>query len=271
MIDYIFQPFFQRAIIISLLIGLITGFISIFIVLRRMSFVGVGISHSLFGAVAIAYFLNLPVSPSILIFAVLIGLFIYEIRKKVTIDASIGIIFSFSMALGVLLLNFSKGYGVDLMGFLFGSIISITRVNLFYTIGSSLIIVIILFIFNKDFLFIAFDESLSKVYGIKTTLIDRIFFIVTAISIAIGIKVMGIILISTVLVIPGAFALLFTYNYKKAIGVAIIMNIVSIIAGVVLSTILNIPSGSTIIILQITLFFMAFLSFSIFNKKESKI
>ena len=259
MLDYLQQPFIQRALISGLLVGITTGFISIFVVLRKMSFIGVGISHSLFGAVALAYILSLPIPPSMIIFSVLIGLLLFQVKKRVTVDASIGIIFAFSMAIGVVLIKITPGYGVDIMGFLFGSIISIDRITFIYTIVMTLLVFFSLLFLRKEFIYISFDEEIAKVYGIKTEIIDRLFFVLLSITIAMGIKVLGIILISTVIVIPGTFALFFTDNYLKAILLAIIMNVFSIITGIFISILLNTPSGATIIILEVIIFFFAFL------------
>lgn len=173
-------------------------------------------------------------------------------------DVPIGIIFAASMGLGAVLISLLKGYNVDLFGYLFGNILSVTHSDIINIIVLSFIVISIFLIIFKQLYYTTFDRQMAKVAGINTLLIDTIFMMLIAITIVISIKVIGIILVSALLVTPAATIIPWAKNFKQLTLLTIITSLFSVIAGLFLSYYLNIPSGGAIVLLSTLLFFISF-------------
>lgn len=259
MIEAISSPFMQKALIAGILVSLLTGIISVFIVLRKMSFIGAGISHAAFGGVAIGFLTGINPLLTAILYTIIIALGIETISRKGKIsgDVSIGIFYSVSMALGVAIISLSKSYNVDLFGYLFGNILAITNDEILLTLFTSVSVTIILIIFLKDLFLITYNEELARVSGISVKLTNNIFQIALAISIVIAIRIVGIIMVSALLVIPGATARLYAKNLFSMIAISCSAGIVSVIAGLLLSYEYDIASGASIVLASSAIFFIS--------------
>lgn len=261
MFEALSYGFVQRALIGGCLLALFSGIISVFVVLRRISFLGSGISHAAFGGVAIGFILGINPLLSAILYSLLIsyGIEIVSTRGRLAEDTAIGIFFTASMALGIVLIGISRKYNVDLFGYLFGSILAITHEEAI--IGSIVILflIILIILISKELYLITFNEELAFVSGIKIRLIKALFFISMAVAIVLGIKLVGIILISALLVIPGATASLLTKRIVRMIGLSCATALKSVIGGILLSFYFNLPTGGTISLLLAVFFFIAFL------------
>jgi zinc transport system permease protein len=156
--------FMQRALIAALIIGLICGVLGFFVVLRRFAFIGVGISHSAIGGVAIGILLGVSPLGTAAIFAVAVALGIAAVSRRATLseDAVIGVFFSGSMALGIVLFSMNRGFQQDLFGYLFGNVLAITPGELKILAGAAAVILVALALLFKEFLLVAFDEEMSR-------------------------------------------------------------------------------------------------------------
>jgi len=253
--------FMQRALITGIVISILTGIISVFVVLRRVSFIGSGISHAAFGGVAIGFFAGINPMITAMIYSILIAFGIERIssKGKVAEDTAIGVFFSSSMALGIVLIGLSKSYNVDLFGYLFGSILAISENEMWLTIGITIVILAALAVIMKELLLTTFNEELAIVSGIPTRLIKSIFLVSMAVAIVMSIKVVGIILVSALLVIPGAVAQLISRRFYPMMLISCFIALFSTIAGLYLSYQFDVSSGGTIVLILTAFFFAAFL------------
>ena len=254
--------FMQRALIAGLLIAVLCAVFSVFVVLKRLSFIGVGISHSAFGGVALGFALGLNPTLTAVIFSGMVALLIGAVKRKGKLheDTAIGIFFALTMALGIFLVGLSRKYNVDLFGYLFGNILAITKGDLVLVlILVPLVLVFVSSIF-KELLFISFDEEVAAVSGVPVAPIYYLFLLAMSLTIVISIKLIGIVLVSALLVLPGATARQLAKNYRTMLVYSIAVSALSAIGGLILSYYLNLASGATIVLLAGILFFASFLS-----------
>ncbi len=261
MIEAIGSPFMQKAFIAGILISILTGIISVFIVLRKMSFIGAGISHASFGGVAIGFFTGINPLLTAVLYTITVALGIEATSRKGRIaeDVSIGIFYSVSMALGIALISLSKSYNVDLFGYLFGNILAITKGEILLTLILTLTVTGIIFIFLKELFLITYNEELARVSGIHVKLLNILFFIALSVSIVISIRIVGIIMVSALLVIPGATARLFAKSLLSMITISCTTAITSVITGLFLSYEHDIASGASIVLTASAIFFISLL------------
>ena len=259
MTEWLSPGFMQNAFLGGLLVSLMCGLLSVFIVLRRMAFVGAGISHSAFGGVALGFLLQVDPFWTGLLFAILVAFLIESIqsRGRIEEDTAIGIFFAASMALGVIFLHFSRTYNADIFGILFGNILSIGPTQLMQVTGVAIIVLLFLGCFYKELVFISFDEEMAWVSGIPVKILRYLLLAVLALVIIVAIYLVGIILVSALLVIPAAVARNLTHHIRKMLLVSAGVAVGSTLGGLELSYRIDLPSGSTIVIILALLFFLS--------------
>lgn len=267
MLEILSYGFMQRALLTGAVLSVFTGIISVFIVLRRVSFLGSGISHAAFGGVSIGFMLGINPLLTALVYSIIVAFGIEQISSKGRLaeDTAIGIFFSSSMALGIVLIGLSASYNVDLFGYLFGSILAITNEDALIAVCTAFFLMGIIFVIMKELYFITFNEELAFVSGIRIRLVKSIFLLSMAIAIVVGIKLVGIILISALLVIPGAAAQLLTKRFYRMVFISCLISLFSTISGIIISYRFNLAPGGTIVILLSTVFFVAFFSKTLNN------
>jgi zinc transport system permease protein len=261
MIDAFELGFMQRALGAGVLIAVLCALFSVFVVLKRFSFIGVGISHSAFGGVALGYLLGLDPTLMAVFFSAVVALLIGFIKRRGRLheDTAIGIFFSLTMALGILFIGLSGRYNVDLFGYLFGNILAITRGDLtIIAIIAPVIFVLILSVF-KELMFLSFDEEVARVSGVAVAPVYYFFLLAMAVTIVIAIKLIGIILVSAMMVLPAATARQMVERYRSLTGWSIALAVVATMAGLMLSYHLDLASGATIVLVAGTLFFVSFI------------
>ncbi len=252
--------FMRNAFLAGMLLGTVLAVVSFFVVLRRFSFIGVGVAHSAFGGVALGVLLGVSPVLSALGFSIIVANAIGWIsrRKEISTDTAIGIFFALAMALGVIFIGMSGRYNVDLFGYLFGNILAITRQELVIVCVLGILVLAGIVLFFKEFLFIAFDQEVARVNGVPVTLLDHFFLTLLAVAVVICIKMVGIVLVSALLVIPGAAASQVARRYGAMIGVSIAVAVISTTGGLILSYYADLASGAVIVTLAALLFFIAF-------------
>jgi zinc transport system permease protein len=260
MIEMFSFKFMQNAFMAGIMLSLVLAVVSFFVVLRRFSFIGVGVAHSAFGGVALGALLGVSPTLTAIAFAVVVSNAIGYIGKqgKVSTDTAIGIFFSLAMALGVIFIGMSDQYNVDLFGYLFGNILAITRNDLIVIAVLGGLVLLSTFLFFKELLFIAYDSEVAFISGMPVTFLDHFFLTILALSVVISMKVVGIILVSALLVIPGAAASQVTDRYVSMIAVAVVVALVSTIGGLFISYYADLSSGAVIVTLASFIFFIAF-------------
>lgn len=266
MIGIFGSAFMQKALLVGVVVSLISGFVSAFVVLRKMSFIGAGISHAAFGGVAIGFFtgINPTISAVVYAMAVALGIEFVSRRGKVASDTSIGIFFASSMALGIVLISLSREYTVDLFGYLFGNILAITKGEVLLSLFVGVLVVGSILLFLKEIFITTYNEDIARVSGISVRAINILFLVLLSISIVISMKIVGIILISALLVIPGATAQLFAKNLYFMIAVSCGVAVISTILGLILSYEFDIAPGGSIVLTATAIFLVA-----LFFKRKS--
>jgi len=256
--EFLKYGFVQRALIAGSFIALLCSTLGVFLVLRRLSLIGDGLAHATFGSVAVAMLLRMsPLYVSIpIVMVCAVGILRLTERFRVYGDAAIGVVSSLGIAAGVMISSVAGGFNVDLFSYLFGSILSISMTEVILSVGLSAAVLFILTFFYQDLLSITFDEEASKVSGIRTKEINTLFVLVTALTVVLSMKVVGIMLISALLILPAVTALQVSKSFRSTIAVAALVSVVSVISGIWVSFCFDLPTGATIVIVNFVLFAM---------------
>ena len=248
--------FVQRALIVGLLIAVSSSFLGIFLVLRKYSMIGDGLAHVSFATVALALVLNqspLIISIPMVSLASLLILKLSE-ENRIGGDAAIGLIASTSLAIGVFITSVSTGFSVDLNSYLFGSILIIAQSDVYLSLVLTVLIVTLVLVFYRDLFAMTYDLDYAKVSGRKTKRLNQLLSILTAITIVLGIRVVGTMLISSLIIFPTVSALRLSKGFKSTIVWAVIIAIFSVMSGILISVTLDFPTGSSIVLINALLF-----------------
>ena len=258
MIDLFTLGFLQRALVAGILVSLLCGVLSTFVVLRRMSFIGVGISHSAFGGVALGFLLGIDPLWTGIGFALMVALLIEyaQTRTSVEEDTAIGIFFAASMALGLVFLHLSRAYNVDVFGFLFGNILAIGTRQLWQILVVTVGVLAVILAFFKELVFLSFDEEMAWVSGVPVKALRYLFLVMMALVVIVTIYLVGIILVSALLVIPGAIAQNLARQLKTMVWVATGVAVGAAVSGLILSYAIDFPSGATIVLVLTLLYLL---------------
>ncbi len=257
MLEILTLPFMQRAMIAGVIVGVLLAALGVFVVVRKMAFFGDGIAHASLAGIAIGLLAGFAPLPIAILYAILVALAIYWFEKstKLSSDTIIGIFFTASMALGVVLMSLIPGFQPELISFLFGNILAIGTVDVVTVAILSAIILTWLFIWKKELTFVSLDRDGAKLAGINAELHNIIFYIALATSVVLGVKILGIILVSALLLIPAATSRLLSDTFNGFFVIAIVFSILTVILGLLLSFFLDAPSGATIILVSTAVFF----------------
>lgn len=261
-------PFMQRAVVGGVIVGAVFGVLGVYTVLRKMSFFGDGIAHASLAGIAIG--LLLAVNPLItaIIFSVIIAalMFVFEKKSRLASDAVIGILFTSSMALGILLMSFHRGYQPDLLSYLFGNILTIQTSELWVLGLASIIILALTVRFRKVLLFFTLDPDGAHVSGVPTNVVHFVFHIVLAIAVVMAVKVVGVVLVAALLILPASTAKLLSRSFSSLIWNSLVLSELMVIAGLVASALWDVPSGATIILVGFGIFLCVLLVTSVHKR-----
>lgn len=260
MIDLLSYGFMQRALVAAVIVGVLCSVVAFFVVLKKLSFVGVGVSHSALGGVALGVITG--VDPVITggIFATAVAWLIGWVSRKghISEDTAIGTFFSASMALGVVLLGLAKSYTADLMSFLFGNILAITETDLWLLGGLTAAVLLFVGIFFKELLTMTFDEELARADGLPVGPLYFGLLTVVALTVVVTVKAVGVVLSSALLVIPAAVGFELVKDYRKMLWISVATGVIGSVAGLVVSFYLDVASGATIVLTLSAIFLFAY-------------
>lgn len=260
--DLLVYDFLQKALVTSIMVGIISGIIGSFIVLRGMSLMGDAISHAVLPGVAISYMLGISYFYGAVVAGVLaaVGMGAISQNSRVKSDASIGIVFSAALALGIILITKAQS-ATDLTKILFGNVLHVRSSDMWLTAGISLLVIAVVVIFYKELLISTFDETMAEVYGLNTRLIHYgLMVLLTLVSVA-SLQTVGVILVVSMLITPASTAYLLTDRLSIMILLSSIFGAVSAMIGIYFSYIHDLPSGPVISIVA-AIFFVIVLLFS---------
>ncbi|HET7028538.1 MAG TPA: metal ABC transporter permease [Candidatus Limnocylindrales bacterium] len=258
--SYLLEPlvygFFERALVASVLVGLVCAVVGVFVVLRGLAFLGDALSHAAFPGVVIAYLAGLPFYLGAAVAAVGTSLAVGWVQRRGPIrsDTAIGVLFAGMFAVGVFLFSRIPNYVGDLFGFLFGDVLAIGVGDLISLAALSVVVLVIVGVLRKELLFATFDPLGAAAAGLPVRRLDDLFLALVAIAIVVSLQAVGIILVVAMLVTPAATAQLLTIRFGRLVAIAAGIGVIAPVVGLYVSYWLNAASGATIVIVESLLF-----------------
>lgn len=251
--------FVTNAFAAALLISIAAAMVGTYIVARRLVFLSGGITHASFGGIGIAYFIGINPIIGAAIFAVLAAFGVEALHQKMNVreDSAIGMLWSVGMAIGIFFIYLTPGYSPNLMTFLFGSILTVSSSDLILLLILNIVMVSFFIIFYKPILYLAFDSDFAKTQQIPVKIFSYILKGFLAITIVLSIRMVGIILLISMLTIPPTIANLFTKRFSNIIYISAVIGFIGSIGGLLISYNINVPSGATIIMVLVAIFAIA--------------
>ena len=245
----------QRALAAGLIIGIICPLAGIFLVLRRLSLVGDALSHISLAGVAAGLVFNVNATVSALVFSLAGSMGIEYLRRHYAQYAELAIALAMSggMGLAVVLISLGQGNTATVMSFLFGSIVAVTQTDLFIILGVGLLVGISIILLYRPLFYISFDEEGARLSGIPVKRINIYFMLLTALTIAVSMRIVGALLVSSLMTIPAAISLKLADSFKSAAWIAVAAALISVVAGLLLSFYLSLAPGGTIILFSLFL------------------
>ena len=261
MLEMFSYPFMQRALLVGLMIAICAALVGVSLVLRKNSMIGDGLSHTAFSAFALATVLGL--TPLYFALPIVIAASFFVLRlsqnKKMHGDAAIAVLSASSLAIGTMAISLSKGVNIDLNSYLFGSILSVSWSDvLLSAILAVVIILLYLFAYHRIFA-ITFDEEFAKSVGIKTKTYDAIFAAICSIVIVLGMRLLGSLLISSLIIFPTLTAMRLCRTFKGIVFASVVISAIAFVAGLIFSYLLATPTGATVVIANLVAFILALL------------
>lgn len=243
----------------AVVIGATCSLVGVFVVLRGMSYLGAGIGHGCLAGVALAFLMGWnPLAASIV--AALLMVFLIEgvgSHSRLKMDTSIGVIFSLAMATAVLFIGMLKKYTPDLMGYLFGNLLRVSAGDLRVMIIVGILVAGVIALFFKELQFSTFDPEMAKAFGIPSGMITLLLTVLMGLTIVISLQAVGELLVLALIVLPASTARLITRSLRTMIGISVALGVSASVIGLVVAFHLDVPSGSTIVLMLGVLFFIA--------------
>lgn len=258
LMDMFSYTFIVRAFIVGLLVALCSSLLGVSLVLKRYSMIGDGLSNVGFGALAIATALNmapLVISLPVVIFAAFCLLRISE-SSKIKGDAAIALISTASLAVGVIVISKSTGMNTDVCNYLFGSILAANRLEVQISIVMSIVVLVLFVFFYTKIFAVTFDENFAKATGTKTGLYNMLIALLTAVTIVVGMRVMGSLLITSLIIFPALSSMRLFKTFRSVILCSIVVSLVCFFIGIVISYVYAIPSGASVVAVNVVVFIL---------------
>ncbi len=260
--------FMQRAFIVGLLVAICSSLLGVSLVLKKYSMIGDGLGHSAFGIMSIAAALNtLPIISNYfqidsfiftMIFVVIIAVFLLKLsdNSKTNSDSAIALVSTFFLALGIIVVSFTNGINADVHSVLFGSLLALTSNDVIFTVILSIIVIVLFVVFYNKLFTVTFDETFARATGIKVDLYKLLLALLTALTIVMGMQLIGTLLISSLLIIPALTSMKIFDTYKSVMICSLVVGVVAFILGIISSFLLNLPTGATIVAVNFILYFV---------------
>lgn len=257
-IDLLSYPFFQNALIGSLLASIACGIVGTYVVVRRLVFISGGITHASLGGLGMGFYFGWNPILSAMIFSVLsaFGIEWLSTRQDVREDSAIGTFWSLGMAVGIIFIYLKPGFAPNLNDYLFGNILTITHGDIRWLSVLSIILIFVFYFFKREIIFTAFDPEFAKTKQLPVNLVKYVMMMFIAITIVLSIRLVGIVLLMSLLTVPQMTANLFTSNFVKMIYLSVLIGFAGCLIGLFLSATLDVPSGVFIIFSQIVIFLL---------------
>lgn len=259
MLDILQFTFIQNALISGILVSIAVGIVGSLVVVNKMTFLAGGIAHSSYGGIGLAIFLGLPILLGTTAFALLCaGLIAFmTIKKRERIDALIGVIWAGGMAVGIILVDMTPGYNVDLMSYLFGSILAVSNSDIWFIFFVDLFILGSVVLFYKELLAVSYDSEFASLRGINVKFFYTLMLVLSALSVVAAISVVGLILVIALLTIPTFISESYFSKLSYIMISSVFLAIIFTVIGLMLSYYYDLSSGASIIIVAVIALFIS--------------
>ena len=254
-IEMLSYPFMTRAFLVGSLVALCSALLGVSLVLKRYSMIGDGLSHVGFGAMAIAAAMNaapLTVAIPVVIVAAILLLRISG-NAKIKGDAAIALISTTSLAAGVMVISLTTGMNTDVYNYMFGSILAMSAEDVKLSLVLSVCVLILFIVFYHKIFAITFDETFARATGVKAGVYNTLIAVLTAVTIVLGMRMMGALLISSLIIFPALTSMRVCRTFKSVIINAAIVSVVCLIAGVTLSYVAATPAGASVVLANLVM------------------
>lgn len=251
--------FITRALLVGILVSLCASILGVSLVLKRYSMIGDGLSHVGFGSLSVAMALNLAplqVSIPVVVLAAFLLLRISE-SSKIKGDAAIALISSSSLAIGVIITSLTTGMNTDVCNYMFGSILAMEKSDVYLSVILSIIVLILYGLFYNKIFAITFDENFAKATGTKVERYNMLVALLTALTIVIGMRLMGALLISSLIIFPSLTSMRVFGSFKGVIITSAVLSVICFFIGIVISFQYNIPAGASVVAVNLAAFIAA--------------
>jgi manganese/iron transport system permease protein len=251
--------FMQRAFVAALAVGLLCSTMGTYVILRKLAFIGDGIAHASFAGIVIAYLqgANFYIGAGIVAVLTALGIGFVHRRGRISLDTTIGVLFTGMFALGVYLMSQQRSYAVDLQSFLFGDILAVQNQDLRLILILALAVAIAVALLFRGLLYTTFDPVVAQASGIAAPAYEYALLVMLALTIVVALQAVGIVLVAALLVTPAAAAYQLTSRFAPMMALAALFGAASTVGGLYLSYYVRASSGATIVLLATVLFFVA--------------
>lgn len=262
--------FFTNALLGGLFASIACGIIGTYVVIKRLVFISGGITHASLGGLGIGFYFGLNPIMSAMIFSILsaFGIEWLSSRQDVREDSAIAAFWSFGMAIGIICIYLKAGFAPNLSDYLFGNILTVTAMDIYWFVALSVVLSCIFFFFKREILYVAFDPDFAKTRNLPVKFIEYSMMFFIAVTIVLTIRLVGVVLLLSLLTIPQMTANLYTANFTKIIFLSILFGLLGCTIGLILSAYINVPSGAFIIFILIAIYFVCRLINKLARKKS---
>ncbi|MEP6776635.1 MAG: metal ABC transporter permease [Chloroflexota bacterium] len=249
--DPLQYEFMQRALVEVLLMGAACGLIGTYVVLRGMAFIGDALSHAIFPGVVVAFLLHISFFVGALAFGLITAVSIGGLsrNRRVSEDTAIGVLFAGMFALGIVLISTVKGYTANLASFLFGNVLGVSNEDLIASAAISLLVLVVLILFHKELVLVAFDSDMAGAVGLPVWLVNLGLLLLMALTIVVSLSAVGNILVVAMLVTPAAAARLWTDRLRIMMALSALFGAIAGVAGLLTSYHTDLAAGGTIVLI----------------------
>lgn len=251
--------FMIRAVVIGGLVALCASLLGVTLVLKHYSMIGDGLSHVGFGALSVAMVMNaapLAVAVPVVILAAFLLLRISE-NGKLKGDAAIGLVSSSAIAVGVVVTSLSSGMNADVYSYMFGSVLSMSESDVFLSVGLSAVVLLVFILCYHTIFAVTFDEGFARANGTKTGRYNMLLAVLTAVTIVVGMRIMGTMLISGLIIFPALSAMRVFQNFRSVMISAAVISVVCFFIGIIVSYLFSLPTGASIVLTNLAVYLLA--------------
>jgi len=252
--------FMQKALLTGVVIAIACSLLGVFLVLRRYALIGDGIAHISFGGIATGLLFNIAPFIGALIFAIIGSLGILHLKDRARLfgDTAIGIVSHASLGIGIFIISIANGFNVEILSYLFGSILAIRTSEVIVSVVLALIVILVIVLFYRDLGYMTFNEDAAKTSGIRVNLLNTMLILLTAVTVVSAMRVVGLLLASALIVLPASSALQLRVSFKKSLIFSAVIAVLSVVIGLILAFYWDSAASGTIVLVSTVIFLLCY-------------